>query len=173
MPGIVRAASFAVTLSLASAVALVAESTPKQFTLQQVMSAPFNSDLVAAHAKNRRRGFQMSRGGATSGSLSLPVPAIHPARLQTIRTTVVRIFPGCNGHPTRIPSCTFAAAIRIMRKRCRPILRCCRKVSSRTCGWLRSTVAPRANLALAILPLSLPAETLWPGCWMGRYGFSI
>ena len=53
MPGIVRAASFAVTLSLASAVALVAESTPKQFTLQQVMSAPFNSDLVAAHAKNR------------------------------------------------------------------------------------------------------------------------
>ncbi len=53
MTGFARVICGAVALSLASLAALVAQPTPKRFTLQQVMSAPFNSDLIAAPVKNR------------------------------------------------------------------------------------------------------------------------
>lgn len=53
MPGFVGVACTAIALSLAFSVALVAQPAEKQFTLQQGMSAPFNSDLIAAPAKNR------------------------------------------------------------------------------------------------------------------------
>ena len=51
--GFVRLTCAAVALSLVFSVALIAQSTPKQFTLQQVMRAPFNSGLIAAPVKNR------------------------------------------------------------------------------------------------------------------------
>jgi dipeptidyl aminopeptidase/acylaminoacyl peptidase len=53
MPSRMRLVCAAVTLSLASSLALVAQTAEKQFTLQQVMSAPFNSDLVAAPKRNK------------------------------------------------------------------------------------------------------------------------
>jgi dipeptidyl aminopeptidase/acylaminoacyl peptidase len=53
MPGKVSLVCAAVALSLASSVALLAQPAEKQFTLQQVMSAPFNSDLIASPAKNK------------------------------------------------------------------------------------------------------------------------
>ncbi len=53
MPGFVRVGCAAVALSLAASAALSAQVAQKQFTLQQVMSAPFNSELIAAPAKNR------------------------------------------------------------------------------------------------------------------------
>ena len=52
-PGFVRVACVGVALGLASSIALVAQATRKQFTLQQVLSAPFNSELIAAPVKNR------------------------------------------------------------------------------------------------------------------------
>lgn len=53
MPRFARVTCVAVALSMASSVALVAQVAQKQFTLQQVMSAPFNSNLIAAPEKNR------------------------------------------------------------------------------------------------------------------------
>jgi dipeptidyl aminopeptidase/acylaminoacyl peptidase len=53
MPGTVGVTCVAVAMSLAFSVALVAQPAEEKFTLQQVMSAPFNSDLIAAPAKNR------------------------------------------------------------------------------------------------------------------------
>jgi dipeptidyl aminopeptidase/acylaminoacyl peptidase len=53
MPGFVRVVCAVVALSLASSAALSAQVAQKQFTLQQVMSAPFNSELIAAPMKNR------------------------------------------------------------------------------------------------------------------------
>ncbi len=53
MPGIVRTTFAAIVFTLTSSVALHAQPAEKSFTLQQVMSAPFNSDLIAASAKNR------------------------------------------------------------------------------------------------------------------------
>ena len=53
MTGFARVICGAVALSLRPSAALVAQPTPKRFTLQQVMSAPFNSDLIAAPVKNR------------------------------------------------------------------------------------------------------------------------
>lgn len=53
MPSRMPLVCAAVTLSLASSSALVAQTAEKQFTLQQVMSAPFNSDLVAAPKRNK------------------------------------------------------------------------------------------------------------------------
>ena len=51
MPRFARVICVAAALPLASSIALFAQ--PKQFTLQQVMSAPFNSELIAAPAKDR------------------------------------------------------------------------------------------------------------------------
>ncbi len=51
MPRFARVICVAAALPLASSIALFAQ--PKQFTLQQVMSAPFNSELIAAPAKGR------------------------------------------------------------------------------------------------------------------------
>lgn len=53
MPSIARFACAAIVFTVASSVALNAQPAGKNFTLQQVMSAPFNSDLVVAPAKNR------------------------------------------------------------------------------------------------------------------------
>ena len=53
MPRFVRVACGVVVLSWMSNVVLAAQPAQKQFTLQQVMSAPFNSDLIAAPAKGR------------------------------------------------------------------------------------------------------------------------
>lgn len=50
---IVRIVCAAVVFTVPSSVALNAQPAVKTFTLQQVMSAPFNSDLVAAPVKNR------------------------------------------------------------------------------------------------------------------------
>jgi dipeptidyl aminopeptidase/acylaminoacyl peptidase len=48
-----RLTCVAVVFSMASSVVVVAQPAGKGFTLQQVMSAPFNSDLIAAPAKSR------------------------------------------------------------------------------------------------------------------------
>ncbi|MHB1938467.1 MAG: S9 family peptidase [Acidobacteriaceae bacterium] len=54
MPGVARIACAAIVFSLASSsLASFAQSTPTAFTLQQVMSAPFNSDLIAAPVGNK------------------------------------------------------------------------------------------------------------------------
>ena len=53
MPRIARVAWIIVVFSSLSSVAMAAQPAPGGFTLQQVMSAPFNSDLIAAPAKNR------------------------------------------------------------------------------------------------------------------------
>lgn len=53
MPRNARITCAAVVISLASSLAIVAQSTPTAFTLQQVMSAPFNSDLIAAPVGNK------------------------------------------------------------------------------------------------------------------------
>lgn len=53
MPRFVCVACGVVVLSWMSNVVLAAQPAQKQFTLQQVMSAPFNSDLIAAPAKGR------------------------------------------------------------------------------------------------------------------------
>ncbi len=52
MRAIVRLACVAVTYLSLSLVALAAQAPAGNFTLQQVMSAPFDSDLIAAPAKN-------------------------------------------------------------------------------------------------------------------------
>ena len=53
MPASARVACFAVALFIASSAAVEAKIAQKPFTLQQVMSAPFNSELIAAPVKNR------------------------------------------------------------------------------------------------------------------------
>ncbi|MGH9615413.1 MAG: S9 family peptidase [Acidobacteriaceae bacterium] len=53
MLAISRVATGAIVVWLASAVGMAAQPAPKGFTLEQVMSAPFNSDLIAAPTKNR------------------------------------------------------------------------------------------------------------------------
>ncbi len=50
---LVRSACLASVTLAASSMVLFAQTAPKPFTLQQVMSAPFNSELVAAPVKNR------------------------------------------------------------------------------------------------------------------------
>ena len=53
MPSIARFTCAAIVFSLASSLAIVAQPTPAAFTLQQAMSAPFNSNLIAAPAGNK------------------------------------------------------------------------------------------------------------------------
>ena len=53
MPVVARLVSLAFVLSSVSSFAVAAQPAGGGFTLQQVMSAPFNSDLIAAPAKNR------------------------------------------------------------------------------------------------------------------------
>lgn len=53
MREISRVAYCAVVVCLASAVGMAAQPAPNGFTLEQAMSAPFNSDLIAAPVKNR------------------------------------------------------------------------------------------------------------------------
>jgi hypothetical protein len=53
MPVVARLVSLAFVLSLVSSFAVAAQPAEGGFTLQQVMSAPFNSDLIAAPSRNR------------------------------------------------------------------------------------------------------------------------
>jgi len=53
MPFVLRLVSVAVVLSSVSSLAGAVQPGGKGFSLQQVMSAPFNSDLIAAPAKNK------------------------------------------------------------------------------------------------------------------------
>ena len=53
MPVVARLVSLAFVLSSVSSFAIAGQPAGGGFTLQQVMSAPFNSDLIAAPAKNR------------------------------------------------------------------------------------------------------------------------
>ncbi len=53
MPSIARFTCAAIVFSLAFSLAIVAQPMPTAFTLQQAMSAPFNSNLLAAPAGNK------------------------------------------------------------------------------------------------------------------------
>ena len=96
-------------LGLLFASSLAFSVSPTRFSLEQMMSAPFPSDLTAA-PKGGAVAWVLDQHGARNIWIA-EAPDYKGRRLPTTPMTMARRSPKSPGHPTAAPSSSSAAAI--------------------------------------------------------------